>query len=352
MALIKCPECGREISDATVACPGCGYPIADGAVESGEKTPEPSRPTKPTNKDLRSGDPVPNERDLYKIHSRTLAGDDSPIEGPRRRKPRWFLLPVLCLIVAGAVGFIVLPNYGPWVPVLKRAGCSQNEARPPSNELQREPAWNCSGANFVGFDLSAEVRASLFGANLQGANLSGANLSGANLSRADLDGADLNGADLNGADLERTNLSGANLEGANLSGANLKWAKLTNFRGDPLYDETTIWIDGGTPPPTLRVGRLIEPTPATTDPQVAWYRMGGTAQSIEEVLAQYNRHRDDQRPTKTRASGDSRNEGLIDSCAGVGVLTCRMKDGNVVTCFHLGFVGKAVCPGYGEVQPG
>jgi len=27
MALIKCPECGREVSDQAVACPECGYPI-------------------------------------------------------------------------------------------------------------------------------------------------------------------------------------------------------------------------------------------------------------------------------------------------------------------------------------
>lgn len=28
MALIKCPECGKEISDKARACPNCGYPIA------------------------------------------------------------------------------------------------------------------------------------------------------------------------------------------------------------------------------------------------------------------------------------------------------------------------------------
>lgn len=27
MALIKCPECGREISDKASSCPHCGYPI-------------------------------------------------------------------------------------------------------------------------------------------------------------------------------------------------------------------------------------------------------------------------------------------------------------------------------------
>ena len=28
MALIRCPECGREISDQAQACPGCGFPIS------------------------------------------------------------------------------------------------------------------------------------------------------------------------------------------------------------------------------------------------------------------------------------------------------------------------------------
>ena len=27
MALIKCPECGKEFSDKAPACPNCGYPI-------------------------------------------------------------------------------------------------------------------------------------------------------------------------------------------------------------------------------------------------------------------------------------------------------------------------------------
>ena len=30
MALIKCPECGREISNAAAACPHCGFPIENG----------------------------------------------------------------------------------------------------------------------------------------------------------------------------------------------------------------------------------------------------------------------------------------------------------------------------------
>ncbi len=27
MALIKCPECGKQISSAAGSCPGCGHPI-------------------------------------------------------------------------------------------------------------------------------------------------------------------------------------------------------------------------------------------------------------------------------------------------------------------------------------
>lgn len=33
MALITCPECGREISDKAVSCPGCGYPVQDNPVD-------------------------------------------------------------------------------------------------------------------------------------------------------------------------------------------------------------------------------------------------------------------------------------------------------------------------------
>jgi hypothetical protein len=33
MALIKCPECGREISDKAISCPGCGCPISSDPCE-------------------------------------------------------------------------------------------------------------------------------------------------------------------------------------------------------------------------------------------------------------------------------------------------------------------------------
>ena len=36
MALIRCPECNREISDQAAACPGCGYPLIRTASDETE----------------------------------------------------------------------------------------------------------------------------------------------------------------------------------------------------------------------------------------------------------------------------------------------------------------------------
>ena len=33
MALINCPECGKQVSTAANACPACGFPVAQKAVE-------------------------------------------------------------------------------------------------------------------------------------------------------------------------------------------------------------------------------------------------------------------------------------------------------------------------------
>lgn len=43
MALIKCPECGKEISDRAKSCPNCGFPITDekeNQTRSDERVPE------------------------------------------------------------------------------------------------------------------------------------------------------------------------------------------------------------------------------------------------------------------------------------------------------------------------
>lgn len=38
MALISCPECGKQVSTAAVACPGCGFPVAEN-ITSGTLSP-------------------------------------------------------------------------------------------------------------------------------------------------------------------------------------------------------------------------------------------------------------------------------------------------------------------------
>ena len=40
MALIKCPECEKKISDKANACPNCGYPVNRYLVERSEKLQE------------------------------------------------------------------------------------------------------------------------------------------------------------------------------------------------------------------------------------------------------------------------------------------------------------------------
>lgn len=44
MALIKCPECGREISDKATACPGCGCPINQSVATTQQHEREADKP--------------------------------------------------------------------------------------------------------------------------------------------------------------------------------------------------------------------------------------------------------------------------------------------------------------------
>lgn len=40
MALIRCPECGREISSQAPACPSCGYPLQAAGKAAAPGTPQ------------------------------------------------------------------------------------------------------------------------------------------------------------------------------------------------------------------------------------------------------------------------------------------------------------------------
>ncbi len=45
MALIDCPECGRQVSSSASACPGCAYPLVSGAFPAPTQVAaEPERP--------------------------------------------------------------------------------------------------------------------------------------------------------------------------------------------------------------------------------------------------------------------------------------------------------------------
>ena len=46
MALIKCPECGKDVSDKAKACPKCGYPIDEYVKESTHSKPVEAAPQK------------------------------------------------------------------------------------------------------------------------------------------------------------------------------------------------------------------------------------------------------------------------------------------------------------------
>ena len=109
---------------------------------------------------------------------------------------------------------------------------------------------------------SSDLRGVVFTATIKHADLCRSDLSQANFERApnlcgiQLDrtklvdasfkGADLDGAQLWRADLTCANLNGAALRGADLSGATLRGANLT----DIVYDETTKWPEGFSPPPS------------------------------------------------------------------------------------------------------
>jgi DNA-directed RNA polymerase subunit RPC12/RpoP len=62
MALIKCPECGKEISDKAGKCPHCGYPIEEYLARERQK-------------------------ELYKIKFNSITMPDKP-----EKEKEWFIL--------------------------------------------------------------------------------------------------------------------------------------------------------------------------------------------------------------------------------------------------------------------
>lgn len=90
--------------------------------------------------------------------------------------------------------------------------------------------------------------ADLFEADLLQANLTGATLTSADLRRTTLYKANLTNADLTDAKLQEADLRYANLTGTNFTGADLAGTALYGA----IYDTTTIWPAGFTPPDSAR----------------------------------------------------------------------------------------------------
>ena len=51
MAMIKCPECGKDISDKADKCPNCGYPIGGQTVSQSTEVQKSTRNKKVKKKD-------------------------------------------------------------------------------------------------------------------------------------------------------------------------------------------------------------------------------------------------------------------------------------------------------------
>lgn len=60
MALINCPECGKQISDKAPACPNCGYPLELHIRQEREKAMDEARKEKETNAELLAHSSIEN----------------------------------------------------------------------------------------------------------------------------------------------------------------------------------------------------------------------------------------------------------------------------------------------------
>lgn len=58
MALIKCPDCGRDVSTRAIECPHCGYPLAKNKAVLDKQIPKSSKAT-PTSSTPKDNDPTP-----------------------------------------------------------------------------------------------------------------------------------------------------------------------------------------------------------------------------------------------------------------------------------------------------
>lgn len=116
MALIKCPECGREVSDKAESCPQCGYPISKLGEEKGndsgiEKMEEQEEKVISDSKDI--SDAAEHEADKKEENEvASVSQENKPIpKKPMSKKTK--------IIVGVVVGILIIGGIGGYV-------CTQN----------------------------------------------------------------------------------------------------------------------------------------------------------------------------------------------------------------------------------
>ena len=94
MALIHCPECGKEVSDQAKTCVGCGYPIQKWlAQQAAQKTAEQREAAR--------------AEKVAKIQAKTAAleqfDDPEETETNQRSRKRWFIIGGAALLAIAAI---------------------------------------------------------------------------------------------------------------------------------------------------------------------------------------------------------------------------------------------------------
>lgn len=111
MALIKCPDCGRDVSDLAPACLGCGRPIA-GAVNQ----PPPSPPPPPAGQQVAAPTPTPAAPTFVPAFGgvlRSNIGDVEKIEPVRKMQgfpTGAVLIGVFVIVVVVAAALLLTAN--------------------------------------------------------------------------------------------------------------------------------------------------------------------------------------------------------------------------------------------------
>lgn len=106
MAIIKCPECGREVSTLAVSCPHCGAPIRERFSNQNNQTNQPN-PTNPTNQ------PNPNNRSNQSILNSPKnagAGFNAGANSSNKRNRIIIACLIGLIVIIGAGTFLYLHN--------------------------------------------------------------------------------------------------------------------------------------------------------------------------------------------------------------------------------------------------